>query len=117
MDKTKRCLVIEVEVGDLYLYSDEISDMYSLASLSLKGATYIDNGETPNDLLAFIELLSVIIKCHGPSLVGGEATIMLKRDMIVPTFEVVESLPINRGELHEFINVIPHALYEILREG
>ena len=114
VDKPGRLLVIQVEVSDLDLDGDEIADY----NILLKGALYIDNGESLDDLLAILELLRVIIESHDPSHVGGETTVLLKRDIIVPLFEVLGSLIINIGELHEVIvAIIPHALHEILREG
>ena len=99
------------------LDSDKISDYYFLSSLTLKVPVYIDNRESLDDLLAFIELFGVVIESHSPSLVGGEATILLERDIVVPLSKVLDSFVINIGELDEVIMILPHALHKILREG
>jgi hypothetical protein len=106
-----------VKVSDLDLDSKEVTDCDILLTLNLNGAVDIDNGETLNRLLAILELFRVLIECHGSSLLSGEAAVLLKRDILVLLFEVLDSLIINIGELHEVFVIIPHALHDILGES
>lgn len=94
-----------------YLDSQKITNCN--VSLPIDAELYINinHRERLNSLLAILELLRILIQCHGPSLLSSEAAVLLKRDILVLLFEVLDSLVINIGELHKVFVVIPHALH------